>query len=322
MPKGSWDQGDLERAHRKGLMTQAQAARADRGEITALADGQSVREKSPEGTDLAASLYLDLMKKCLTRVLFPEQSQSLFPRKSRMGRVTWRWAQSLLAHFDINLVQTGAVNLEARLEGVDWPAGAETMIGLKRLNNLEDCISDVLRSEVPGDLIETGVWRGGATIFMRAVLKAYQKKDRVVWVADSFQGLPKPNARKYPADAGDKLWRTKQLAVPLEDVQESFRRYGLLDDQVQFLPGWFRDTLPTVPIERLAILRLDGDLYESTMDALTHLYPKLSPGGYAIIDDYALPPCQAAVDEYRKQHQITEPMVRVDQFAQFWQRRR
>jgi len=303
-------------------MTETQAARVDRKENEAVVSGHPAVEKSGNGTGLTASLYLDLMKKCLTRVLFPEQCQSFYHHKSRMGRVAWRYAQSLLARFDLNLVQVGPINFAMRQEGEDWPAGAETMIGLERLNNLQDCILDVLWNGVPGDLIETGVWRGGATIFMRAVLKAYGKKDRVVWVADSFQGLPQPDARKYPADAGDKLWQVRQLAVPLEDVKENFRRYGLLDDQVQFLAGWFRDTLPTAPIERLAILRLDGDLYESTMDALTHLYPKLSPGGYAIVDDYALPTCQAAVDEYRQRHQITEPLVRVDQFAQFWQRRR
>ena len=302
-------------------MAERQSADVDGRESEQVASGHTIAQKIEEGTGSTESLYLDLMKKCLTRLLFPEQCRSLYHHKSRMGRVAWRHAQSLLARFDLNLVQVGSVALEMRQGGEDWPAGAETMIGLKRLNNLENCILDVLRNGVPGDLIETGVWRGGATIFMRAVLKAYRQEDRVVWVADSFRGLPKPNATEYPADAGDTLWRVKQLAIPLEEVKENFRRYGLLDDQVQFLAGWFRDTLPTAPIERLAVLRLDGDLYESTMDALAHLYPKLSPGGYVIVDDYALPNCRAAVDEYRRQHQITEPLARIDQNAQFWQRR-
>jgi hypothetical protein len=194
------------------------------------------------------------------------------------------------------------------------------MIGLKRLNNLEACITDVIRRRIPGDLIETGVWRGGASIFMRAVLKAYREQDRLVWLADSFQGLPKPNARKYPADAGDKLWKEALLAVPVEEVKENFRRYGLLDGQVRFLVGWFRDVLPKAPIERLAVLRLDGDMYESTTDALIHLYPKLSLGGYVIIDDYALPTCRAAVEDFRARHGITEPLQPIDQIAKFWQR--
>ncbi len=162
---------------------------------------------------------------------------------------------------------------------------------------------------MPGDFIETGVWRGGASIFMRAVLKAYRDTTRTVWVADSFQGLPKPDAKRYPADAGDRHWSYSELAVPLEVVKANFARYGLLDDQVRFLVGWFRDTLPPglARSGRFAVLRLDGDLYESTMDALTNLYPKLSVGGFAIIDDYgAVPACKAAVEDFRAQQGITE----------------
>ena len=153
-------------------------------------------------------------------------------------------------------------------EGRDWPARAHTMIGLKRLANLRMCVEQVLTDGVPGDLIETGVWRGGATILMRAILKARGVTDRVVWVADSFAGLPAPNAGQFPLDEGINLHRFPQLAVSLERVQDNFRRYGLLDGQVRFLKGWFRDTLPAAPIERLAVLRLDGDLYESTIQAL------------------------------------------------------
>jgi O-methyltransferase len=195
------------------------------------------------------------------------------------------------------------------------------MIGLRRLDNLQRCIEDVLRSEVPGDLIETGVWRGGATIFMRAVLKAYGVADRTVWVADSFQGLPKADPELFPSDAEDALWKAQELAVPLEQVRANFARYGLLDDQVRFLPGWFRDTLSGAPIARLAILRLDGDMYESTMDALKALYPKLALGGYVIVDDYgAVRGCRQAVNDFREAQGITEPIEEVDWTGVYWRR--
>src|SRR5262249_48778679 len=147
-------------------------------------------------------------------------------------------------------------------------------------------LTDCLRRGVPGDFIETGVWRGGACIFARAVLRAYGDPERKVWVADSFEGLPKPDAAKYPADRGSRLYRQAHLAVSLEEVTANFARYNMLDDRVVFLRGWFRDTLPTAPIEKLAVLRLDGDLYESTMEALSHLYDRVSVGGYVIVDDY------------------------------------
>jgi hypothetical protein len=159
---------------------------------------------------------------------------------------------------------------------------------------------------------------------MRGILQAHGVTDRKVWVADSFEGLPPPNAERYPRDAGVDLSVFRpQLGVSLEAVQDNFRRYDLLDDQVRFLKGWFRDTLPTAPVERLAVLRLDGDLYESTMDALTHLYPKLSPGGYCIIDDYnAMEPCRHAVTDYRQQHGIRDEVVPIDWAGVFWRKSR
>jgi hypothetical protein len=196
------------------------------------------------------------------------------------------------------------------------------MIGLKRLDNLQFCIEDVLAREVPGDLIETGAWRGGATIFMRAVLKAYSVQDRQVWVADSFEGLPPPNPVKYPRDADSPPFHEfKELAVPVERVKSNFERYGLFDEKVKFLCGWFRDTLPRAPIERLAVVRLDGDMYESTMDGLENLYPKLSIGGFLIVDDYGVvAACREAVHDYRSAHGITEKIIPIDGAGVYWRR--
>lgn len=204
--------------------------------------------------------------------------------------------------------------------GRDWPANAESMIGLKRMENIEYCVKHILSDKVPGDLIETGVWRGGATIFMRALLKVYDVPDRVVWVADSFEGLPKPDA-KYAADKGDRHHTKEELAVGVDIVKANFEKYGLLDAQVKFLVGWFKDTLPKAPIQRLALIRLDGDMYESTMDALVNLYPKLSPGGYLIIDDYFLKGCKQAIMEYRQEHGITEEIIDIDGMGAYWRKR-
>jgi O-methyltransferase len=206
-----------------------------------------------------------------------------------------------------------------RVEGRVWPSTAHTMIGQKRLDNIQRCMEDVLDRDVPGDFIETGVWRGGATILMRAVLKARDVTDRRVWVADSFAGLPRPNRAKYPADAKSDLHKKSQLAIPLEQVQANFRRYGLLDDQVRFLKGFFAETLPHAPIERLAVVRLDGDMYESTMDAISSLYPRLSVGGYLIVDDYGcIPACRQAIHDYRDANGIADEIHPVDWTGVYW----
>jgi hypothetical protein len=250
-----------------------------------------------------AELYLDLLKNCLTRLAFGE-TQPIDPLTS----------------------ERMPFNAQRRFEGSDWPSEAETMAGLLRLDNVQQCVVDVLRQRVPGDLVETGVWRGGITILMRAILKVYGDTERTVWAADSFAGLPVPDEEKYPADARHDFSTAagyNVLAVSAEDVQANFTRYGLLDDRVRFLVGWFRDTLPTAPVERIAVLRLDGDLYESTMDALNALYPKVSPGGYVIVDDYyAWEPCRKGVDDYRETHDISEPIQRIDWTGAYWQRSR
>jgi hypothetical protein len=207
---------------------------------------------------------------------------------------------------------------------------AVSMLPIARFDNLQFCILDVISNNVPGDLIETGVWRGGATIFMRAALKALEVTDRTVWVADSFEGLPRPDAEKFPleVEAHESQGLNSvynNLAVGLDEVQANFKAYRMLDDKVKFLKGWFKDTLPIAPIHSLAILRLDGDYYESTTDALVNLYDKLSIGGYVIIDDYGEDSwtyCRQAVDDYRRDRGISEPLIQVDKRCFYWRRER
>ena len=199
--------------------------------------------------------------------------------------------------------------------GMDWPSQAMTMIGMRRLRNFRDLIELAIRHDIPGDIIETGVWRGGACILARAVLLANGVTERNVIVADSFEGLPPPDAQKYPSDIGSVFHEYADLSVSLETVKNNFRKFNLLDDQVVFLKGWFKDTMPRVPTDKLAIIRLDGDMYESTIVVLEHLYDRLSPGGWVIIDDYEIvPTCKSAVGDFFAKRKLAvklEPIVGV-----------
>ena len=258
---------------------------------------KSLQSRDMAMTDPARELYLQLLKRCLTRLLFPD-----------------------LTH-DWNLATTRPVDPAVREIGGDWPSEAVTMVGLRRLDNLQTCVIKVLEGRIPGELVETGTWRGGCAILMRAVLKAFGDDARTVWVADSFQGLPKPS-EEYPPDEGDPHWTLNSyLGVSLDQVKQNFRQFELLDDKVRFLPGWFRDTLPAAPIDRIALLRLDGDMYESTYVALSALYPKVSPGGFVIVDDFgALPNCRKAVEDYRARHHITDELTTIDWTGVYWTR--
>ncbi|MGG2066661.1 TylF/MycF family methyltransferase [Bacillus sp. S14(2024)] len=261
-------------------------------------------------------LYLELLKKAILFEIWQEHEVYL-PVTTSVPQ----YVKEYIQYNNLKLIQEVKPNRESRLQGLDWPAIAHSMIGRMRMNQLQLAMETVVKEDIQGDFIETGVWRGGSCIFMRGFLKAYGITDRKVWVADSFEGLPKPDVEKYPRDAGDTLYTFDYLRVSLEQVQENFRKYDLLDIQVRFLQGWFKDTLPTAPIEKLAIARLDGDLYESTMDSLTNLYDKVTEGGFIIIDDYALPTCEAAVTDFRKERNITEPLIKIDHYGVYWRKR-
>jgi hypothetical protein len=268
----------------------------------------------------AADLYLDLMAKVLTRYGFEGRNTTVSLPGGSYESYLWQVLVSAMPGRQVRMVEPGEFNAELREEGHDWPADAESMVGLKRLANIRESVETVLSDGVPGDLVETGVWRGGSCIFMRGILAAHGDPDRRVWVCDSFEGLPEHDGR-YEADIGDQFHTFTELAISVEEVQENFRRYGLLDDRVQFLKGWFADTLGTAPIDQIAVLRLDGDMYSSTMDALEPLYDKVSPGGFVIIDDYgAVPACAQAIHDYRDAHGITDEIHEVDWTGAYWRK--
>ncbi len=275
--------------------------------------------------DTNASRYLDLLKRCLTYSLWPEDHRryDITQYGSAASRLLRRTLQHQLQRRGLEVMQVVPYDASTREYGRDWPPSAHTMIGMRRLESLQECIETIIAEDVPGDLIETGVWRGGASMFMRAVLAAHGVTDRRIWVADSFAGLPPPDVEKYPEDSGSRYHLFSEvLSVSLDEVQANFARYGLLDEQVCFLKGWFKDTLPRAPIDALALARLDGDMYESTMEALVHLYPRLSPGGYLIVDDYGLEDglCKRAVDTFRAKQHIDSRLIDIDGHGVLWRK--
>lgn len=253
-----------------------------------------INDNQPSGNHIqhGTNLYLNLLQECLLDNLYGQQK-------------------------DIN--STKNVSQNEIEKGLYWPDRAHTMVGRKRLQNVRHCIEECLKHNIEGDIIETGVWRGGTTIFMRGILKAYGDKNRKVYVADSFEGLPQPDVR-YPVDRGDIHHTFKALAVSLEEVQGNFKRYDLLDDKVVFIKGFFEHSLPKVKFSKLSILRLDGDMYSSTIQVLNLLYDKVSKGGYIIIDDYALKGAKAATHDFREKHEITSKIIDIDGIGAYWKK--
>ena len=337
------------------VVTAAQFEAAGLGPVAQLGGGAKVDTKS---------LYLDVVKRAVLNVLFYELSKpSWFYGADRVPELADRFS------------------LRRRVLGEDMPANSFSMVGLHRLDNIQECIERAIEEGVEGDFVETGAYRGGACIFARAVLKANGIKDRCVVACDTFTA-PKPPpsplslvfvmpivwllqllslipikplrmwlfgvASKFDQDFPSMTLLTTQNESLLQDwidmfffflqnvtrfhqsdmskgidaVKSYFARFGLLDDQVKFLQGFFADTIPKAGwLKKVAVLRADGDTYESTIDALNLLYPKLSPGGFCIIDDYnSFEACKFAVDEYRTKHGIDAPLERIDNLSVFWRK--
>lgn len=260
------------------------------------------------------SKYLDLLKYSLSGALYPE---SYWIRRDQpRGRLKKMLVKALNKR-GLVIVLRLPMDLRKREYGEDWPMVGYTMIGHRRLDNIRYCLTEVVKNNIPGDFVETGVWRGGASIYARAVLNELGATDRTVWLADSFEGMP---GRTEQDMADPELSHVNFLAVSQEEVAENFRRFDLLGDNVRFLKGWFSETLHKAPIRSISVLRLDGDYYESTMDALNSLYDKIAENGFVIVDDYeAFHACKKAVHDFLEKRAIRPEINRIDNMAVYWQ---
>ena len=277
------------------------------------------REHALAPIDAQRQRYLWLLKRALVNLTYPEHELRIefletAPTRGESDKLE---QQRFLRDIRYRQPDRFAALVAAKENGTSlrFP---HTMIGLSGLDNLERCAEQIFAEGIPGDFLEAGVCAGGAAIFLRA----FGESHRRVWAADSFQGLPPPGAEP---DVRHKLDFTEPcqpwFAFSMEGVRDNFARYDLLDDRVCFLPGWFSDTLPAAPIEQLALLRIDADLYQSTREVLEALYDKVVAGGFVIVDDYgAFLACRQAVDEFRAARRIAEPLRRVDRHRVFWRK--
>lgn len=253
--------------------------------------------------------YLDLLKLCLcdltgvtTREVTSDRNKRAFTREL-----------------------TGGDQLGWRVEGKDWPLDGLTMVGLRRLDDLQLCVETVVRDGVDGDLIEAGVWRGGASILIRATLDSLGGDDRTLWVADSFKGFPAPAEHHVTADREleSHMWEVHFPTSTVEEVRSYFERFGC-DRGLRFVAGFFEDTMQGLRGRRWSLIRLDADTYQATRLALEALYPGLARGGYLILDDYFHPllpdSCRKAVDGFRRERAITEPIEQIDFTGARWRR--
>lgn len=202
------------------------------------------------------------------------------------------------------------------IDGHVWPPGtsAVTMAGQRRLDNAVALLGQALAEGTPGSFIETGVWRGGLS-FLAAKQLELQNSSRIVYACDSFHGIPKS---KRPSTLQDASAHALHILNDnsVDRVRGAARRFHVDADRIRFVEGYFDTSLPLLMKQnsdlRFAVVRLDGDTYESTISAITELYPRLSPGGFIIVDDYTdWLGCRKAIHDYRDTHGIMDDIFLV-----------
>ena len=263
--------------------------------------------------------YLELLKQTLTRFGLEDPRGELVevsPGRfwSVLGWPVWKMLTSKRL---VVAKRSAPSDLDARRLGRDWPQTAETMIGLERLSQLQQAIMDLEARGVPGDIVEAGVWRGGASIFLTETLNIAGDTSRLVFVADSFEGLPPPDPR-FPVDEGDSHHQIDYLRVSRAEVEENFRKFRVDLWRVNFVEGWFEDTLHGIPTKKIALLRLDGDMYSSTIQALDALYDRVVRGGYIVVDDYNLIGAHQAVHDFLDSRGKSAELINIDGSGAYW----
>lgn len=216
-------------------------------------------------------------------------------------------ALSAAARFGYDLVKVGSPPDGGRslLDGID-EATADTiravtpytLTGPERIASLVEAVAYVVRAEVPGALVECGVWRGGSALAVLRTLVSLGVSDREVWLYDTFTQMPSPTDRDvdlfgiaastYHAQYADDPASLDPAYdyLPLSEVRDLLLSTGYPESRVHFVQGLVEDTIPTSAPEHISLLRLDTDYYSSTRHELQHLAPRLSPGGVLLVDDY------------------------------------
>jgi len=270
--------------------------------------------------------YTELLKRALTGALYPWACYRQVSPDNQRGNRLSSFAKTLMLRFldrrGFDVVRRQPYSEKLIEDGSFWPYASVSMIGRKRMDHLQHCVETALAEGIEGDLMECGVWRGGAVILMQALLDLHDVADRRVVAADSFEGMPRPDTAAFPADALHRDHSNETvLCVSLEQVKENIAHFGFDPDRIVFLKGWFKDTLPNAPVDRLAVLRLDADLYESTMQIFENLYHRISPGGFVIVDDYgSWEACRIACHEFRERIGETAPIEPIDWSGAYWRK--
>lgn len=200
-----------------------------------------------------------------------------------------------------------------------------TLLGIERIDSIVTSIDYLIKNNIEGDIVECGVWKGGAMYAAIRALVARKSFNRKIFLFDVFSadGMSSTtNETVYDKDylgntvsdsINKGLFVKEEYNFQIEDVRKLLKSTGYPEENIIFKVGRVEDTLPCEDIKKVALLRLDTDWYESTKHELIHLFPKLEKGGVLLIDDYGYwKGCRQAVDEYIEEKKLPLLLHRTD----------
>jgi O-methyltransferase len=179
---------------------------------------------------------------------------------------------------------------------------AHTMVRNLNLINLYRMVRYINRSELPGAIVECGVWNGGSSAMMASACSDTGVQ-RDFWLFDSFEGLPPPTEKDSPIERANYFrgWNKGSII----SVEQVFHKLDLPLDRVHFVKGWFEDTIPESAVPQIALLHIDADWYDSVTLVLNSLYERITPGGYVVFDDYKFwEGCTRAAHDFLDSHGV------------------
>lgn len=221
---------------------------------------------------------------------------------------------------------------EPELQRMAFTVRDFTMVSYEGLCTLGDQVRFCEETNIPGDLVELGTWKGGCLAMMAQANLKWGKSRRTLRGFDSFQGLPRPRLDKdYGADIQEFFkvseGQSDGALIPINaleaDISAPLRileEVGYPKENVKFHAGWFQETVPKVNIEKIAVLRLDGDFYDSYAVPLEYLYDRVTLGGFIVIDDWVLRGCREAVADFFAKRQLAPYLSHVDGSVRYFRK--
>lgn len=193
-----------------------------------------------------------------------------------------------------------------------------TMTSIERMYGLFNAVRYVSQSNVAGDIVETGVWRGGSSMLIAETLRSMGDDTRTIWLYDTYEGMAEPTELDVAHD-GQSAKKQFEItpdwcAASVEEVTANMAATGYPEERFRFVKGLVQDTIPNAGApDSIALLRLDTDWYESSKHELENLYPRLTSGGVLVLDDYGhWAGVRKSVDEYLSEHGVKAMLQRLD----------